>query len=89
MNTLEKPLIGEKCNRYRLCCMIQVCMNGAYAMRLVNKLGDTVKGKCPALIENEDKTYSCGVVKTPFKFIKSKFQKKAKIALKVVHGIKI
>lgn len=67
---LPKPKIGEKCNGCGLCCMMQVCMNGAYVQRLVNALGETIPGPCPALVRNNDGSYACGIVLQPKKYIK-------------------
>lgn len=67
---IEKPKIGEPCNACGLCCQIQVCRNGAYVLGLVDKLGDTITGPCPALTKTS-KGYECGVVLTPNKYIKS------------------
>ena len=67
---IEKPKIGEPCNGCGICCKIQVCMNGAFVQGLVRELGETVKGECPALVKNNDNTYSCGVIINPNKYIK-------------------
>lgn len=72
---LPKPKIGQACNGCGLCCMLQVCRNGAYVLGLVKTLGETVKGPCPALVANNDGSYSCGVVLNPKKYIpKSKYR---------------
>lgn len=68
--TLPKPKIGEACNGCGLCCMIQVCRNGAFVQGLVKTLGDTIAGPCPALVDNKNGTYSCGVVVNPQKYFK-------------------
>ena len=67
---MNKPKIGQPCNGCGKCCRIQVCRNGAYALRLVRNIGDTVEGPCPAMIENEDGSVSCGIVINPKKYIK-------------------
>lgn len=74
--TLPKPKIGEPCNGCGLCCAEKVCMNGAYVLKLVDKLGDTIAGPCPALVAKKDGSYGCGIVETPKKYIKdSKYPK--------------
>ena len=73
--TLPKPKIGEPCNGCGLCCHIQLCNTGAFLLKKVKFLGEkTIKGKCPALLSNEDGSFSCGLIKTPSKFIKSKYR---------------
>ena len=67
---IEKPKIGEACNGCGVCCKIQVCMNGAFVQGLVRKLGETVKGPCPALVAKMDGTFSCGIIENPNRFIK-------------------
>jgi hypothetical protein len=67
---LEKPKIGEPCNGCGLCCQLQVCRNGAYAMQLVNTLGETVAGPCKALVSRADGSFGCGIVMYPNKYIK-------------------
>lgn len=67
---LHKPKIGEKCNGCGLCCMIQVCRNGAYVQGLVKQLGETIAGPCPALIDERDGTFSCEIVLNPKKYFK-------------------
>lgn len=75
VTTLPKPKIGDPCNGCGLCCMISVCRNGAYVQGLVKTLGDTVKGPCPALVNNHDGSYSCGIVLNPKRYIrKSKYR---------------
>lgn len=68
---IDKPKIGQPCNGCGLCCKVQVCMNGAFVLKLVNRLGDTVPGPCPALVEKQDGTFACGIILTPNKYIKS------------------
>lgn len=68
---LEKPKIGQPCNGCGLCCMIQVCRNGALVQGLIkHPHDDPVEGPCPALVTNSDGSYSCGVVKDPKKYIR-------------------
>lgn len=69
---LEKPKIGLPCNNCGLCCQIQVCRNGAFILNLVENLGDTVPGPCPALVSKSDGTFRCGVVENPNKYIKNR-----------------
>lgn len=68
---LEKPKVGELCNGCGLCCQIQVCRNGAYVLGLVDQLGETVPGPCPALTEYQGKL-QCGVVLKPEKYLKDR-----------------
>lgn len=70
MKQLNKPKIGEACNACGLCCTIQVCRNGAYVLQLVDKLGDTVPGPCPALMRKSDGRMTCGIVENPNKYLK-------------------
>lgn len=73
--TLPKPKIGETCNGCGLCCHIQLCNTGAFLLKKVKFLGEkTIKGKCPTLLSNQDGSFSCGLIKTPSKFIKSKYR---------------
>ena len=58
---INKPKIGEKCNGCGICCRNQVCMNGAYVLKLVDTLGETVKRPCPAIVENKDGSISVAV----------------------------
>lgn len=67
---LDKPCIGEPCNGCGLCCRIVVCMNGAYVQGLVNRLGETAPGPCPALTQKHDGSWTCGVVMNPKKYLK-------------------
>lgn len=74
---LPKPKIGEPCNGCGICCHIQICNTGAFLLRKTKYFGEkTIKGKCPALIQNDDNTFSCGFVVKPSKFIKSKYRNK-------------
>ena len=50
--------------------MARVCLNGAYVLRLVGRLGDTVDGRCPALTELHNGRYCCDIVLNPKKYIK-------------------
>lgn len=68
---INKPKIGEKCNGCGICCRNQVCMNGAYVLKLVDTLGETVKRPCPAIVENKDGSISCGIILNPNKYIKN------------------
>lgn len=61
---IEKPPIGAPCNACGLCCQIQVCGTGSYALGLTLELGERVKGPCPAL-ERTSKGYECGVILRP------------------------
>ena len=47
---VPKPDLFQPCNGCGLCCMAQVCLNGAYVLKLVDRLGDTVPGPCPAIV---------------------------------------
>jgi hypothetical protein len=67
---MKKPLIGETCNGCGICCMSQPCRNGAYVLGLVTHLGETVSGRCPALVQGGDGAYRCGIVLNPPKYIK-------------------
>ena len=69
---ITKPKIGEPCNHCGLCCLSQVCRNGAYVLGLVSSLGDTVPGPCPAVVKQSDGTYVCGIVLNPNKYIQGK-----------------
>lgn len=74
---IPKPRIGEACNACGLCCQIQVCMNGAYAMGLVRQLGDTIPGPCPAIQHKPDGRMTCGIVENPAKYLpRSKYPAK-------------
>lgn len=55
--------------------MIQICRNGAYVQGLVESLGDTSPGPCPALVDNDNGSFSCGIVLNPKKYFrKSKYR---------------
>lgn len=69
---MQKPKIGEPCNGCGLCCLSRVCKNGAYALRLVSRLGDDAEGPCPAVIKCADGTYACDIVINPNKYLKDK-----------------
>ncbi len=69
---IKKPKIGEPCNGCGICCMVQTCRNGAYVLGLVDELGDYAEGRCPALVQRPDKTYACGIILNPNKYIKNK-----------------
>ena len=68
---IDKPKVGAPCNDCGLCCQIQICRNGAFVLGLVEQLGETVSGLCPALIIKEDKSTRCGIVLNPKKYIKN------------------
>lgn len=68
----SKPKVGESCNGCGLCCLNQVCKNGAYVLGLVDHLGDNPEGPCPAVVKHPDGTYTCGIVQNPNKYIKNK-----------------
>jgi len=67
---MEKQKIGEPCNGCGTCCMAQVCMNGAYVIGLVKRLGDTVPGACPVIVRNANGSIRCGILLNPNKYIK-------------------
>lgn len=69
---IKKPKIGEPCNGCGLCCMAQTCRHGAYVLGLVDTFGDYAEGRCPALMQRPDKTYACGILLNPNKYIKNK-----------------
>lgn len=69
---INKPKIGEPCNGCGICCMFQTCRNGAYVLGLVNQFGEYAEGRCPALVQKPDKTYACGIILNPNKYIKNK-----------------
>ena len=74
---IEKPKISEPCNGCGLCCISQVCMNGAYVLGLVSILGESVSGPCPAIVQHPDGNIQCGIVLHPNKYIKkSNYQAK-------------
>ncbi|MHA3046487.1 hypothetical protein JSO59_003860 [Riemerella anatipestifer] len=71
---LPKPKIGEPCNGCGICCHIQLCNTGAFLLKKSKTFGGKiVKGKCPALLSEEDGTFSCGLIKKPKLFIRSKY----------------
>jgi hypothetical protein len=47
--------------------MAQVCLNGAYVLKLVDRLGDTVPGPCPAIVFVNGKVL-CDIVRHPKKY---------------------
>ncbi|WP_017519973.1 hypothetical protein ACQCLI_32060 (plasmid) [Pseudomonas nitroreducens] len=57
---LDKPVEGDPCNGCGLCCVAQVCDLGM-------ALGDD--RNCRALIQNEDFTFSCGLVVAPYRYL--------------------
>lgn len=60
---LDKPAEGDPCNGCGLCCVAQVCDLGL-------ALGDD--RNCRALIQNEDFTFSCGLVVDPYRYLAEK-----------------
>lgn len=60
----DKPAIGEPCNGCGLCCQVQVCATGSYALGLVSDWGERAPGPCPALAQKDDR-WVCGVVERP------------------------
>lgn len=58
--SLDKPTYGDPCNGCGVCCIAQVCALG-------EALGDDQN--CKALIQNPDRTFSCGLVADPYRFI--------------------
>ena len=72
---LQKPKIKEPCNGCGICCRIQICNTGAYLLRKTKHLGEkTVKGQCPALMEQSDGKFGCGLIINPSKYIRSKYR---------------
>ncbi len=57
--TLPKPAEGASCNGCGLCCVAEVCDLG-------RALGDD--RNCKALIQNPDRTFSCGLVADPYSY---------------------
>ena len=75
MERLTKPKIGEPCNGCGICCQIQLCNTGAFLLKKVKYLGErTIKGQCPALVAEPDGRFVCGLIKSPAKFIRSKYR---------------
>ncbi|MDR1553357.1 MAG: hypothetical protein LBS69_07845 [Prevotellaceae bacterium] len=66
---MNKPKIGEPCNGCGICCLTQVCRNGAYLLKLVNELGEFVSGRCPALVQRDGRFF-CDIILNPKKYIK-------------------
>jgi hypothetical protein len=66
--TLVKPEIGAPCNKCGLCCKLQVCSTGSFAMLLVDEYGDRVPGPCPALI-TDGEGFLCGLIARPKEFL--------------------
>lgn len=72
---LNKPKIGHPCNGCGICCKIQLCNTGAFLLRKTKVFGEkTIKGECPALIPNEDNTFSCGLIRRPAMFVRSTYR---------------
>ncbi len=62
--------MGEPCNGCGVCCLIQVCRNGSYVLKLVQNLGEYVPGPCPAIIRAPDGKITCGIVAYPNRYLK-------------------
>ncbi|WP_429532476.1 hypothetical protein [Pseudomonas silensiensis] len=58
--TIEKPVFGDPCNGCGICCIAQVCDLG-------KELGD--EQNCKALLQNSDRSFSCGLVVDPYQFM--------------------
>lgn len=58
--SLDKPVYGDPCNGCGVCCIAKVCELG-------EALGDDQN--CKALIQNTDRSFSCGLVVDPYRFI--------------------
>lgn len=67
---MEKPKIGQPCNGCGICCMKQVCRNGAYVLGLVGVFGETTHGPCPAIKKTPSGGVVCDIVLNPKKYIK-------------------
>jgi len=67
---IKKPGIGEPCNGCGVCCLTHVCQNGAFTLRLVSRLGESIQGPCPAIVRQRDGTIKCGIILNPNKYIK-------------------
>lgn len=71
MTTLEKPPIGAPCNGCGLCCQTTVCSAGSLILGLVNRPGDRAPGPCPALLAGDEGEYTCGLMRTPSRYIRT------------------
>lgn len=60
----DKPAIGEPCNGCGLCCRLEVCSVGSFALGLVPEYGQRAPGPCPALTQDGE-GWTCGVMKRP------------------------
>ena len=60
--TIEKPSFGDSCNGCGHCCIEEVCYYGL-------QLGDDIH--CKALLSNNDGSYSCGLIVSPYSYISS------------------
>ncbi|MBD8088542.1 hypothetical protein IFT48_00860 [Pseudomonas fluorescens] len=58
--SLDKPVYGDPCNGCGVCCIAKVCELG-------EALGDDQN--CKALIQNTDRSFSCGLVVDPYRFL--------------------
>lgn len=58
--TIEKPVYGDPCNGCGVCCIAQVCDLG-------KELGDDQS--CKALMRNPNRSFSCGLVVDPYRFM--------------------
>jgi hypothetical protein len=65
---ISKPPIGQPCNLCGLCCQLQVCGAGSYALGLVERYGDRAPGPCPALEQDGD-GLACGVLRNPHRWL--------------------
>jgi hypothetical protein len=66
--SLDKPPIGAPCNRCGLCCKLQVCGAGSFALGLVENYGDRKAGPCPALLADGE-GFVCGLITRPKQFL--------------------
>lgn len=62
---IEKPPIGDPCNGCGLCCRAQVCGLGSFTLGLVKNYGERADGPCPAIVERDDGSITCGLVNRP------------------------
>ena len=59
---LKKPAFGKPCNQCGICCMAEPCPLGMHLFNVTH-------GRCPALIEDKNNTYACGLVKRPAHYV--------------------
>lgn len=72
---LAKPYVGQPCNGCGLCCHIQLCNTGAFLLKKSPTFGEkTIKGKCPALLSKPEGRFTCGLIESPERFIKSTYR---------------